>query len=53
MEIFITILIVLVAIFIIYKNIQSSSKGQCNCSGCSKSGKNCSCNKKSNKKSDI
>ncbi|WP_072985687.1 FeoB-associated Cys-rich membrane protein [Clostridium cavendishii] len=35
MEIFITILIVLLAIFIILKNIKNSSKGQCNCGSCS------------------
>ena len=35
MEIFITILIILIAVFIIYKNIRKSSKGYCNCGSCS------------------
>lgn len=37
MEILITIGIALLAIFIIYKNIKTSSKGKCNCGSCSKS----------------
>ena len=36
MEILVTVGIVALAIFIIYKNIKTSSKGKCNCSGCSK-----------------
>ncbi len=35
MEIFITIIITLIASFIIYKNIKKSSKGGCNCGSCS------------------
>lgn len=35
MEIIITLLIVLLSIFIIFKNILKSSKGDCNCSSCS------------------
>ena len=43
MEIIITSIIVLLACFIIYKNIRSSSKGKCsNCSSCNKK---CSQNK--------
>ncbi|SFU56818.1 Virus attachment protein p12 family protein [Clostridium sp. DSM 8431] len=37
MEIIITIAIVLLAVFIIFKNIKKSSKGECNCGHCSKS----------------
>jgi len=37
MEILITIPILLGAIYIIYKNIKKSSKGECNCGTCSKS----------------
>ncbi|MGG7177071.1 FeoB-associated Cys-rich membrane protein [Clostridium paraputrificum] len=37
MEIIITIGIVALAGFIIYKNIKTSSKGNCNCGTCSKS----------------
>jgi hypothetical protein len=37
MEILITGAIVIVAGFIIYKNVKNSSKGKCNCSDCSKS----------------
>lgn len=36
MEIAITIVIVALAAIIIYKNIKSSTKGQCNCSDCNK-----------------
>ncbi|MDS0524735.1 FeoB-associated Cys-rich membrane protein [Clostridium sp. SHJSY1] len=36
MEILITGVIIVAAIFIISKNIKSSSKGKCNCSDCSK-----------------
>ncbi|MFR3909962.1 MAG: FeoB-associated Cys-rich membrane protein [Clostridium paraputrificum] len=36
MEILITAGIVTLAIFIIYKNIKTSSKGKCNCGTCSK-----------------
>ncbi|PRR81313.1 FeoB-associated Cys-rich membrane protein [Clostridium vincentii] len=36
MEIVITITILLVAIYIIYKNIKKSSDGECNCGSCSK-----------------
>lgn len=35
MEILITIGIVILAAFIIYKNIKKSSKGECNCGSCS------------------
>lgn len=35
MEILITVLIALLASFIIYKNIKKSSKGNCNCGSCS------------------
>jgi hypothetical protein len=38
MEIIVTILIVLLAGFILFKSIKSSSNGKCsNCSGCSRS----------------
>ncbi|MBD7911367.1 MULTISPECIES: FeoB-associated Cys-rich membrane protein [Clostridium] len=36
MEILITGAIVLIAGFIIYKNVKNSSKGKCNCGDCSK-----------------
>lgn len=37
MEIFVTILIVLLAGFILFKSVRSSSDGKCgNCSGCTK-----------------
>ncbi|MGL5414058.1 MAG: FeoB-associated Cys-rich membrane protein [Clostridium sp.] len=36
-EIIITGLIVIVAAFIIYKNVKKSSKGGCNCGDCHKS----------------
>ncbi|WP_297634418.1 FeoB-associated Cys-rich membrane protein [uncultured Clostridium sp.] len=45
LEIMITALIVILAIFIIYKNIKKEAKGGCNCSGCSKS--SCSSRKSS------
>ena len=35
MEILITIIIILLAIFIIFKNLSKSSKGNCNCGSCS------------------
>ena len=35
MEIFITALLLLAAGYILYKNIKKSSKGNCNCKGCS------------------
>lgn len=35
MEILITILILSLSIFIIYKNIRKSTKGECSCSNCS------------------
>ena len=35
MEIFVTIIIVLIASLIIYNNIKKSSKGDCNCGSCS------------------
>lgn len=35
MEIIATIVIGLFAVFIIYKNIKKSSKGDCNCGSCS------------------
>ncbi|GAA0070672.1 FeoB-associated Cys-rich membrane protein [Clostridium sardiniense] len=37
MEIAIAIGIAAVAVYIIYKNVKKSSKGQCNCGSCSKS----------------
>lgn len=37
MEVIITVGIVLVAAFIIFKNIKTSAKGKCNCGHCSKS----------------
>lgn len=48
MQIFITILIVSLVIFIIYKNIKKISSGKCSCdsscsSKCGKSNKNCNC----------
>lgn len=36
MEILITLGIIALAGFIIYKNIKTSSKGKCNCGSCSK-----------------
>jgi len=36
MEILITLVILSGAIYIIYKNIKKSSKGECNCGTCSK-----------------
>ncbi|WP_294387278.1 FeoB-associated Cys-rich membrane protein [uncultured Clostridium sp.] len=35
MEILITALLVIAAGYILFKNIKKSSKGGCNCSGCS------------------
>lgn len=35
MEILVTIIIIAVAAYIIYKNFKKSSKGQCNCGSCS------------------
>lgn len=37
MEIAIAIIILIIAIFIIYKNVKKTSKGECNCGTCSKS----------------
>ena len=37
MEILITALIIITAIYIIYRNISKSSKGECNCGSCSAS----------------
>ncbi|MBW6411247.1 FeoB-associated Cys-rich membrane protein [Clostridium sp. YB-6] len=36
MEILVTIIIFIFAIYIIFKNIKNSSKGKCNCGSCSK-----------------
>ena len=46
MEILITLTILLGAIYIIYKNIEKSSNGECNCGTCSK---NCPARKKKEK----
>ncbi|MGL5245137.1 MAG: FeoB-associated Cys-rich membrane protein [Sarcina sp.] len=35
MEILVTAIIILLVVFILYKNVKKSSKGQCNCGGCS------------------
>lgn len=35
MEIFITTLIFILVLYILFKNIKASSKGKCNCSNCS------------------
>lgn len=45
LEIIITALIVILALFIIYKNVKKGAKGGCNCTGCSKA--NCSSRKAS------
>ncbi|SHF19282.1 FeoB-associated Cys-rich membrane protein [Clostridium fallax] len=45
MEIIITLVIVALAIFIIYKNLKRSSKGECNCNSC-----NSHCSKYKDKK---
>lgn len=37
MEIIITILLLGIAIFIFYKNLKKSTKGECNCGSCSSS----------------
>lgn len=47
MEILITIAIALVAVYIIYRNIKKSSKGECTCSTCSK---NCPIKQEKNNK---
>lgn len=36
MEVIITLIIVAFSAFILYKNINKSSKGDCNCGSCSK-----------------
>lgn len=43
MEILITAVIVVIAAYIIYKNVKKSSKGECNCGSCHK---NCPSRKK-------
>ncbi|MDT8716335.1 FeoB-associated Cys-rich membrane protein [Clostridium sp. 19966] len=35
MEILVTVIIILLAAVIFYKNIKKSAKGQCNCGNCS------------------
>ncbi|MFA6940003.1 MAG: FeoB-associated Cys-rich membrane protein [Clostridiaceae bacterium] len=34
-EIIITVLIILLSVYIIYRNIKNRSKGKCNCGSCS------------------